>query len=215
MPTTRGKKPVSYKEEHEDDDDESFEEESDDEKISKKSKKIKKAAKPKKDTKAKADKKDKKDTSAKAKDKKKKKDDKDDDEKKDDKDSDEKKDNPLLKKKEKKAQPAKQKGYTDSQYEKYQELLTELNGWTNDQLKNALKKNEQSSTGNKKDLVAKVADGKVLGKIPRCPKCFGGRPKFDFKTGLYTCPGYRDDEDFKFCNKKYTMDELPRETWTD
>jgi len=30
-------------------------------------------------------------------------------------------------------------------------------------------------SGNKDDLVYKCADGAVLGRIPRCPTCFGGR----------------------------------------
>jgi hypothetical protein len=82
-------------------------------------------------------------------------------------------------------------------------------------LKEILKKNDQATTGAKKDLAAKVADGRTLGKIPRCPRCFGGRPKFESEKGIYRCPGYRDDEDFKFCNKKYSLEELPREAWTD
>lgn len=34
-------------------------------------------------------------------------------------------------------------------------------------------------TGNKDELLNKIADGIVLGSIPRCPHCFGGRPKFN------------------------------------
>ena len=105
------------------------------------------------------------------------------------------------------------KGYTPEQYEKYKEYLKDLESEKNDALKDALKKNDQASTGNKKELIAKVADGKVLGKIPRCPKCDGGRPRFDFKKGTYTCPGYRDDTDYVNCRKKYTVEELKREEW--
>ena len=47
--------------------------------------------------------------------------------------------------------------------------------YSNQQLKDLLKKNLQSMTGNKDDLIMKCADGSVLGRIPRCPKCFGGR----------------------------------------
>ena len=38
-----------------------------------------------------------------------------------------------------------------------------------------LRKNLQSMSGNKDDLILKVADGIVLGRIPRCTNCFGGR----------------------------------------
>ena len=106
-------------------------------------------------------------------------------------------------------------GYTADQKAKYNELKDELGSKTNDQLKEMLRKNDQATTGTKKELIEKVADGKVLGKIPRCPNCFGGRPKFNPATGMYNCPGYHDDERFRFCKKKYTMEELPRETWED
>lgn len=76
-----------------------------------------------------------------------------------------------------------------------------------------LKSNMQSMSGNKDDLVLKVADGIVLGRIPRCPNCFGGRPKYDYKTGIYTCPGFRDDEDYKNCHSTFTKEELKRDPW--
>lgn len=33
----------------------------------------------------------------------------------------------------------------------------------------------------------------VLGRIPKCTECFGGRPKFDHIAGIYWCEGYLDD----------------------
>lgn len=75
-------------------------------------------------------------------------------------------------------------------------------------------------SGNKDEMIAKIADGIVLGRIPRCPHCFGGRylfslwrPKFDFKKGTYNCPGYRDDVDFKNCHKTFTLAEITRDPW--
>lgn len=70
-------------------------------------------------------------------------------------------------------------------------------------------------TGNKEKLLEKIADGKIFGQIPRCPSCFGGRPKFDYMTSTYTCTGYRDDEDKVECDKNYNMDEIEREPWID
>jgi hypothetical protein len=61
----------------------------------------------------------------------------------------------------------------------------------------------------------KISEGIVLGKIPRCPHCFGGRPRFDIKKEIYNCPGFRDDEKFVNCFKKYNFDELKRDPWTD
>jgi hypothetical protein len=55
-------------------------------------------------------------------------------------------------------------------------------------------------------MIAKCADGIVLGRIPRCPNCFGGRPKYDYKAGTYHCSGYRDDVDFKNCHTNFTKE---------
>ena len=52
-------------------------------------------------------------------------------------------------------------------------------------------------------MAKKIADGRLLGRIPRCPKCFGGRPRFDQETNTYYCPGYHDDADFKNCHSTF------------
>ena len=70
-------------------------------------------------------------------------------------------------------------------------------------------------TGNKDELIEKICDGKILGQIPRCPSCFGGRPKFNYMTGKYYCSGFRDDEDFVNCHKSYTLTEITRDAWVD
>lgn len=31
--------------------------------------------------------------------------------------------------------------------------------------------------------------------------------------GIYRCPGYLDDDEFKFCNKKFEFDEIERTKW--
>lgn len=104
-------------------------------------------------------------------------------------------------------------GYTVSQIEKFEKLSGELQKKTINELKNMLSRNDQSASGNKDELIRRVADGIMLGKIARCVKCDGGRPKFDSKSGIYTCPGYYTDEGFKKCGMKYTNNQLPREKW--
>lgn len=74
-----------------------------------------------------------------------------------------------------KAKAAGPKGYTAAEYSKFKEFKEKFNGYSNQALKDLLKKNLQSMSGNKDDLVYKCADGATLGRIPRCPKCFGGR----------------------------------------
>jgi hypothetical protein len=94
-------------------------------------------------------------------------------------------------------------------------LKEKFEDYSNQKLKDLLRSNLQSMTGNKDELILKCADGATLGRIPRCPKCFGGRPKFDFHKGTYYCSGYRDDEDFKNCQSTFQLGEIMRDAWTD
>jgi len=105
--------------------------------------------------------------------------------------------------------------YTDAQYEKYLEYKGELSGKTDKDLKALLRQNDQKIGGKKPELVDRIADAKVLGKIPRCPNCSGGRPTFNHSTGIYHCVGFQDDDKFRWCQKKFTMSEITRESWTD
>eukprot|EP00927_Polykrikos_kofoidii_P062523 TRINITY_DN57333_c0_g1_i1.p1 TRINITY_DN57333_c0_g1~~TRINITY_DN57333_c0_g1_i1.p1 ORF type:complete len:329 (-),score=56.97 TRINITY_DN57333_c0_g1_i1:43-1029(-) len=66
--------------------------------------------------------------------------------------------------------PAKDLALFNAEIAKYENM-------TNDQLKTLLKNNDQSRSGNKAVLIAKVADGSAFGKLPRCTKCYGGKLK--------------------------------------
>eukprot|EP00811_Abedinium_folium_P037031 NODE_9684_length_1406_cov_4.647381.p2 GENE.NODE_9684_length_1406_cov_4.647381~~NODE_9684_length_1406_cov_4.647381.p2 ORF type:complete len:402 (+),score=111.75 NODE_9684_length_1406_cov_4.647381:95-1207(+) len=75
-------------------------------------------------------------------------------------------------------------------------------------LKALLRTHDMSTTGTKAELVARCADGKAFGALPRCPQCSGGRIRFE--AGIYRCPGYMDDDDFNPCNfKASTIERLP------
>ncbi len=67
------------------------------------------------------------------------------------------------------------KGYTAAQYITYKAAVKKFNDWNNQKMKDLLRKNAQSMSGNKDELIFKCADGETLGKIPRCTACFGGR----------------------------------------
>lgn len=82
---------------------------------------------------------------------------------------------------------------------------------SSDALKALLKANRQSSTGNKDEMAQRCAEGLVLGAIPACPLCYAGKPRFDLKKGIYKCPGYMDDADFKACF--YESNDLVRDPW--
>ena len=66
-------------------------------------------------------------------------------------------------------------------------------------LKNILRTNQQLLSGTKDELVERCAQGSVLGALPRCPHCFGGKLRFDKEKGLYWCHGYMDDDEYKPC----------------
>ena len=74
-----------------------------------------------------------------------------------------------------KAVPAGPKGYTPAEYQRFKEFKQKFSEKTNQELKDLLRKNMQSMSGNKDELIYKCADGATLGRIPRCPNCFGGR----------------------------------------
>lgn len=67
------------------------------------------------------------------------------------------------------------KGYTAAEFETFKTWKNKFSSFSNQALKDLLRKNLQSMSGNKDELVFKCADGATLGRIPRCPKCFGGR----------------------------------------
>ncbi len=46
-----------------------------------------------------------------------------------------------------------------------------------------------------------------------CTACGGGKLRFDYKNGVYTCPGYMDDDEFRNCRKKFDMSEITRSEW--
>lgn len=64
--------------------------------------------------------------------------------------------------------PAQKEAYL----KKYDELMENS---TVNKLKELLVMNEQPKTANKAVLCFRVADGVVLGRIPKCPSCLGGR----------------------------------------
>jgi hypothetical protein len=83
-------------------------------------------------------------------------------------------------------------------------------------IKDQLRLNGQLLKGNKAEVVERAADAKVFGSLPRCPECGGGRLKVKYVTkahggqGFFTCPGFYDDDTFKFCHFTATfVDRIP------
>lgn len=93
--------------------------------------------------------------------------------------------------------------------------LLEIQHWTVSELKEALRKNQQSTNGTKLDLLSKVTDGKVFGKIPRCPACHSGYLKMDFSSGIYYCAGFHQGSTHYCCKSSFPFQHIRRDQWTD
>uniref|UniRef100_A0A7S3L535 PARP-type domain-containing protein n=1 Tax=Amphora coffeiformis TaxID=265554 RepID=A0A7S3L535_9STRA len=84
-------------------------------------------------------------------------------------------------------------------------------GMTNDLLKDVLRWNHQTMTGNKNMLLYKCIDGHVYGRLARCPMCNGVLKMHEDLTKI-VCNG-KFDEDTKIrypCNNSHPPEEAPR-----
>lgn len=100
---------------------------------------------------------------------------------------------------------------TAAEKKSIQKAIEELSEKNLEALKQMMRDNDQKVGGTKPELVQRAAEGKVLGAIPRCPLCSGGKPTFDIKTGLYTCKGFMDDDEWAPCS--YSSGSLARIPW--
>lgn len=86
--------------------------------------------------------------------------------------------------------------------------------WNNNKLKEMLGWNDQRKAGNKADMIQRIAECKVYGCLPKCPKCSAVNIKLkDDNSGLYYCKGYFDDDQWTPC--EYLTGEVERPKWDD
>jgi hypothetical protein len=83
------------------------------------------------------------------------------------------------------------------------------------QLKEILRKNGQKVGGTKSELVQRISECSVLGSVPLCQECGGGKLNFDLASCMYRCPGYMDDTDFVRCNRTFDFASVHRLAWVD
>jgi len=96
--------------------------------------------------------------------------------------------------------------------EKIEQAKENLVKYGVNELKQMLKLNSQVSSGNKPDLIERIADGIVRGRIPGCPKCSIGKLRYNPQTLIYNCPGSANDEGVYIkCGFKSTV--IKREEW--
>lgn len=73
-------------------------------------------------------------------------------------------------------------------------LEAELAATTAAKLHAELELNHQVRSGKKDELVQRVAEGRVLGALPKCPRCEMGRIHWSRIGGWHSCPGYYDKD---------------------
>lgn len=101
-----------------------------------------------------------------------------------------------------------------TEHAKVQKFEAELSAWTVAKLQRELDFNKQGKSGKKGQLVQRVAEGRVLGALPPCPRCAKGQIHWNRIGGWYSCPGFfdREAELQKRCN--FRAQELERRPWT-
>eukprot|EP00917_Polyrhabdina_sp_WS-2016_P024991 GHVP01053927.1.p1 GENE.GHVP01053927.1~~GHVP01053927.1.p1 ORF type:complete len:226 (+),score=63.70 GHVP01053927.1:149-826(+) len=103
------------------------------------------------------------------------------------------------------------KSLPEEKVEDIKKEIDKLAKLTKTNLSAMLKKNAQKVSGNKPDLVIRIAEGKVLGALPKCPQCNSGLLRFDQDTGMYTCPGTYEHGHMKECD--FESEEVERIPW--
>ena len=98
---------------------------------------------------------------------------------------------------------------------KIKEVMDKYEAMTAENLKGILRANKQIIGGTKAELVQRCAEGQILGAIPLCPVCFAGKPRYDIATGVYKCPGYTDDDEYKPCYFQGTDETISRTPWSE
>ena len=109
--------------------------------------------------------------------------------------------------------PADWLGYTQEQYTAYKKTCERLGAKSTDELREICKLNEQKVSGSKLDLIERVADGRLLGSIPRCKTCSKAVLRFNPRNGEYSCPGYMNHSEYVSCTKKFEAKDITRGKW--
>jgi len=88
----------------------------------------------------------------------------------------------------------------------------QLESETLNSLKEMLRTNLQPVGGTKSELIHRIAEGKVRGALPKCPKCGGGNLYPEGKR--FSCRGFYDDDHFHRCRFSGSESDFVRNPWT-
>eukprot|EP00928_Gymnodinium_smaydae_P091882 TRINITY_DN75644_c0_g1_i1.p1 TRINITY_DN75644_c0_g1~~TRINITY_DN75644_c0_g1_i1.p1 ORF type:complete len:286 (-),score=46.19 TRINITY_DN75644_c0_g1_i1:195-1052(-) len=98
-------------------------------------------------------------------------------------------------------------------FKKVQKIEQQIAANSISQLQSELGKNDQVKTGKKDELIQRVAEGRVLGALPACPRCQKGRVHWSRVGGWYSCPGHFDREAKIQKRCGYRSKEAKRAKW--
>lgn len=104
------------------------------------------------------------------------------------------------------ALPAGWTGYTLEQYRTFKKFCEKLSSCTPEKLKAECELNQQSVTGNKLDLLERVADGRTLGRAPKCAEC-SGCLRYLPRTSEFLCL------ELTTCGKRIPSSQVERGEW--
>lgn len=104
-------------------------------------------------------------------------------------------------------------GMTPEQFQRFLCLYDIYETKTPDELRTELRNNQQKTTGSKKQLVERCAEGKVMGAMPLCAQCGKGYPVPDEKRKGFVCKGYREHGQWSRCG--HFAKDLQRADWQD
>ena len=112
---------------------------------------------------------------------------------------------------------------TEEQFIEIQSLTMALEKWKVAQLRSALKNNSQGLLHDRPKLVLveTIAELKVLGALPKCPNCKGGRNgksgnlHWNRETNGYTCTGFFSMAGPQACKGPGRPDSIVRRAWED
>ncbi|KAA6394296.1 MAG: hypothetical protein EZS28_010182, partial [Streblomastix strix] len=109
----------------------------------------------------------------------------------------------------------KQQIFDDRHQDEIEQKKEEIEGYNVDKLKKLCKKNDLIQSGNKSELIERVADAMVNGPPERCPKCHGGRLYFSEARAIYYCRGFYDEDVEAVVRCRYHAKKIERKAWKD
>lgn len=100
-----------------------------------------------------------------------------------------------------------------AEYKKISAVENSIASMTSEALLAELRKNDQPRKGKKEELVSRVAEGRILGALPSCPKCKHGQIHWSRLGGWFSCPGYFDKAMLMTKRCSFRSKEMNRTAW--